>query len=571
MYFKKEKMWLELLQLEKSLCQKFPAQKSCTINLVEAFFLAGEYKEGRIKFEETKAMFPGLLDDDIKRINQMFPNALISEEKFAQRYNISNVVVVEGDQAEMTKVESALQRLGVEQFLAFTTYKEAWEYLKNADEPDLIIMEWTKKTKDLSREQFAQRVRSKGFIQVPLVIMLSHLKPFESNLINDIKAIQIIKKPLREKDLLMSLAYAIQQYRSPDERKPVEYKIEQSIKAGNLSFAYYLRKKLLRNPNVSLPRKYFIESLFYFYNGQYEKCRSLLIKGIKLSVGDKKSGADVKPNLDKTVLLAKCLFQLGDKELAIQMMEKARDRSPFNIDLLIHLVHMNYEFGNSEGVQESLEKAEAIDRDNTQVVNAKAKMALYNGNIKHAHEMMAASENLTDIIGSLNNQAVKSIRNGDFEKGIQLYQSAIKALPIKEFDYLGVVHYNLALAYLRKDLPEAGLNYLRQVLNYPQSRVFQKANSLLSRAEKSVADNRPTSQLLGAKVSANTEEQTDLNIIISELNESSTAYGLSGIHVPDRRSDYSQKLLTTGDVSFSRKNLPSSLNVESGPSSKKAG
>jgi hypothetical protein len=90
----------------------------------------------------------------------------------------------------------------------------------------------------------------------------------------------------------------------------------------------------------------------------------------------------------------------------------------------------------------------------------------------------------------MNNQAVTFIQTGEFQRGVELYQSAIKSLPQEESDLLGVVYYNLALAFLRNEELESGLSHLQTSTSFPDSRVHKKACSLHKRIEESQASGR---------------------------------------------------------------------------------
>jgi tetratricopeptide (TPR) repeat protein len=285
---------------------------------------------------------------------------------------------------------------------------------------------------------------------------------------------------------VMSIAFAIQQAKVPSERKPIEQQIVNCLQTGNRANAYYLRKMYHADTNIPASRKYYIEAVFNYHHHNYTKARNYLIKGIKLSATEKDKD-EVKPNLDKTVLLAKCLFRLGDKSIAIQLLEKARERSPYNIAILMALMEMNYDVGNVTQANAAIEEAEKIDAGNAQVIQAGAKLSLLTGRTEQAAQFLAHMDNLTEIITRMNNQAVSFIQSGYFQKGIELYLSAIKSLPPKERDFLGVVYYNLALAFLRNEELDPGLEHLQKSASFTESRVHKRAVNLSKRIEDSKA------------------------------------------------------------------------------------
>ncbi len=491
-YLKKFMIWGELIAMEKALCDNFPLQSENLVTLAEAHFLAGEYNRGRLIIKQAQQMAVESLDAQIDALLKQFPKALLEKQgSVAERFDIKNAVIIERDEREVQILRLALKRIGVNEIMVHPTYNDAWSVLKDQREPDLMLTEWSTRKGDLSTAQFLQRVRGHGFLKLPVIVMINQLRPQEAQLLNDVHTIQLLQKPLREDHSVMSIAFAIQQAKVPTERKPIEQQILNSLQSGDRADAYYLRKMYHADAAIPPSRKFYIEAVFNYHHHNYTKARNFLIKGIKLGATEKEKD-EIKPNLDKTILLAKCLFRLGDKSIAIQMLEKSKQRSPYNIAILMALMEMNYDAGNVNQANAAIEEAEKIDAGNAQVIQAGAKLSLLTGRVDQASQFMSHMENLSEIITRMNNQAVSFIQNGDFQKGIELYLSAIKSLPAKEKDFLGVVYYNLALAFLRNEEMEPGLENLQKSASFPESRVHKKA-SLLS---KKIAE----SQAAGKKI-----------------------------------------------------------------------
>ena len=489
-FLRKAMIWDELVKLETLMCNAYPLHYDNLFLLAEAHFSAGDFNKGREVVQQAQQVAPEVCEAQIENLMQKFPKALLKKQgSLAERFNIGSVIVIERDEHEVQVLRAALKRIGITDFKHYTVFQKAWAELKNAEEPDLIIAEWnsTKRQNDISAMQFLQRIRGHGFHQVPLAVLVSQLRPQEAQLLNDLGTLQLLHKPLREDPVVMALAFAIQQAKQPTERRPMEQKIIQSLQDGNRSYAYHMRKVYLGDKNTPPSRKHYIEALFLYHQGEFEKARNLLIKALKLAVQEKSDKEDVKPSLEKTVLLAKCLFQLGDKTLAVQMLEKAKLVSPFNINIRLALMEMNYDLGNLTQATAAIEEAEKIDGGNSEVIEAGAKLSLLTGRTEQASHFFSHMENHSEIITRMNNQAVSFIQAGEFQRGIDLYQSAIKALPKDEKDLLGVVHYNLALAYLRHDDIAQCIKVLQVNSNFQDSRVQGKAAQLSKRLQESLA------------------------------------------------------------------------------------
>lgn len=490
-YLRSCMIWGELIALEKSLVNAFPLHVENLVALAEAYFLAGEFNKGRSIVGQAQQLNSLSVNALIDELVQKFPSAHLKRQgTLAERFDLHNVLVIEHDEQELQVLGSALTKIGVPAFNSCPSFTAAWDFLKRGTEPDLIICEWSKRQGDLSTVQFLQRVRGRGFSSVPLMVMVSQLRQQEAQILHDVGTMQLLQKPMREDPLIMALAFTVQQAKMPSERKPVEQKIVQSLLGGNKVYAFHLRKIYHTDKSIAASRKYYVEALFNYHHGNFTKARDYLIKGIQLAVQEKGHSENVRPNLDKTVLLAKCLFRLGDKTLAIQMLEKARQTSPFNISILLALIEMNYDLGNVTEATAAYDEAEKIDAANDQVIHAGAKLSLLTGRIEKATDLFKHMDNRNDIIKSMNNQAVSFIQSGQFQRGVDLYQSAIKSLPQDENELLGIVYYNMALAFLRTDRMELGLGHLEASTSFKESRVHKRASRLLSRIEESRASGR---------------------------------------------------------------------------------
>lgn len=72
-------------------------------------------------------------------------------------------------------------------------------------------------------------------------------------------------------------------------------------------------------------------------------------------------------------------------------------------------------------------------------------------------------------------------RCGMIDEGIEGYNKTLEAIPDERPDIKGIVHYNIAFAYIRSNkLPEAKAQ-LEQVLQIKTTKVFTKSESLLKR------------------------------------------------------------------------------------------
>ncbi len=491
-YLREAMIWDDLIELDKTMVDAFPSQPDNLLTLAESYFCEGDYNKGRACVEQLRQVAPESYEEQIQQLQERFPNSLLKkEESFVERFSVKNIACVERDVRERQLIDTVLRRLGASEIRFFDSFRSAWGTLSQSSGPDMLIFEWTKRQDDLSSIQFAQRVRDR-FPSLPIIGLVSQILPQEGQLLNDLGTVQIIHKPLREEPTLMSLAFAIQQSKSPTERKTIEQKIIQCLQSGEQSLAFSLRKQFIAKKSIAQSRKLYVEAMFYFYLHNYVKARDLLVKAIK--VAKEESGPEmegVKTSIDKTVLLSKCLFKLGDKEVAVRLLESTRQRSPYNIGILTALMEMNYEVGRIKEAKEAMADAESIDAGNIRLLQASAHLSLLVGDTEKATACMEKVENLQDLVRRLNNQAILLIQSDQYSKGVDLYQSALNSLPTHETGLIATVNYNMALAHFRNDQFDKGYASLQSALEHTHSKIYTKAQNLQRRIEASQAAGQP--------------------------------------------------------------------------------
>lgn len=485
-YFRKaltiQKAWESLINLELDMCHRFSNKPETLVKLAEAYFLAGEFHQGRIILDKVRQINSPDTFDGIERLTKNHPQATQTNPSTAAKNHIESAFIIESDDTEYSKILEGFAGIGLTHFHRFQNFREAWSALQRGPRPDLIITEWTRKSKDLNSDQFLQRVRGRFGTRVPFLLLISSVPARDYQLITDMRVLQLIKKPIRQHNFLMALTYAIEQHRNPTEPKTQEIKIEQLLRDGDNPYIQFLRAKFLSDKSIDPKRKFYIESYYHYQKRDYEKAKDLLMKGIKIPT--KESDSHVMPNLDKKILLSSCFQHLHDLASAIKLLEIAHKDSPLNIEVSTRLSLLLYQHGETARAKEILESVESQDSGHPEFVSAKTQIAVFEGKSEHAEELLQNASNLVDIIAAINSQAVRKIKDQEFDTGFKIYRTLIRAIPDSVSEYQGVVYYNLSLAYLKSGMDEQAEKTLQAAMGYKGSKTSKKAAILLKKVEQ---------------------------------------------------------------------------------------
>lgn len=480
LHFLSTSNWQELIRLEKGMVEAFPNDLHNVFRLVEAHFAAGEYPQGRELLAELQQADPNFPKDKLDDLWKRFPEA--ESETAARpgsRLGLKHVVVIERDLAERNVLEHSLKRLGVEGVVVFGSYSDAWQVLKKGAPVELLLADWVEHQEDLTPAQFFQRLRAHEELAfLPLCLLGSRLRKDDAQLIADLNVLQVLTKPLREDQTAFAIAYAVEQYRRPSERRSIELKIMQALHEGHKAFAYHLRKVYLGQPTIEVARKYYVEAIFLYHHKNFTKAKNHLVKGLELAA----KASDlrgVRINVDKMFLLAQCMIQLNNRTAALHVLEKAAGLSPLNIRILLAIAELHHELGQYREAEVAFRKAEKIDPENIQVLMTAMRLTLSSS----LQDRAKKAEVLDETVSLLNNQAVMMMQREQGQKAIEHYLSALDIMKGETSAHQGTLRYNLALAYLRQGQRNEALHNLAIASRVPESKIHGRARSLMQRLQ----------------------------------------------------------------------------------------
>ena len=455
-----------LVQMERGLIRNNPGRPDLLTGLARACFLNGNPEEAEAALNQ--AVF---LDKSLIRPAEQVRAAQGSGGRNAVAKDGGGLaVIIEPDGAVANQVESLLQEMQFET-MSFEDSLLAWEWLDAHDEPSLIIHEW--RLPGLSGIQLIQRIRNKGFRNVPLIVISSRIKKDEAPLLSEMSVDNIISKPITQDDFMLTVRWTVNQSNAPTEQKSQEQKIIALLEQKKTNQARTIHDRYLADPRLLPGRRSMIAAFFLYHDGRFDEARQELSRAMV------DGGAD---SLISVNLLGRCLLKMGKPELAVRCFEKASVLSPHNMERLCMLADLQTANNDLERAKESIDTATKLDRFNERLQSTRVGYELAKNNLEEAQRLMQEMGNPRQIIISLNNSAIAMSKSGRIPQAISLYGRALQALPSKAKDLRCIIAYNSALANAREGDLDALIHNLRLAIEEEESPVNARARSLLKRA-----------------------------------------------------------------------------------------
>ncbi len=460
------------MALEQNLLSLFPGSARVLYYLAEAEFLIGEHEAGAATLEQVKVI-DEKMTSHCKRLSAKYLGDEATIDTKGKPHNalgIKNVVVVDPDTDIHFHSKELLDAVGVANTETMEDGEDAFQWLSSSKEPDLILMEWRIPT--LNGPILVQRIRQHGFLQVPIVVISSLIKPDDIHLLREMGVDECLDKPFDHNGFYSTIIWAIQQSKFPTEQKSLSIKIRRLLEAGKIDEAERLMSQLFSDERTSEGVKLEVRAEYYFSKGNYIKARNLGIEAMK-------HGGDSLLMLNLT---GKSMLKLKQYEGALKAFEKANNISSLNVERLLNIAEASLYLDDTERAQEAIKSAEQLDSTNHAIDGIKCKVSIETGDTQTAKTLMRDLESGRNVISYMNNRAVSLARTGRFEDGISLYRKTIESLPDSWKEISASVYYNLGLAYARYGDLQTAIDTLSDIKGAAEG-TLKKSKSLIRRLQ----------------------------------------------------------------------------------------
>ena len=156
-------------------------------------------------------------------------------------------------------------------------------------------------------------------------------------------------------------------------------------------------------------------------------------------------------------LLGRVRMKLGDFKGAVAVFEKAKLINPYNVDRLLALGQAFVSQNKFAEAQENFDEALDLEPENEAVVAASTTCKLIDGDINDALATMRQIKSPRSIASIFNTSAVLAMRNKEFQKGMKLYEMALKIIGDQEAEIAARLWFNKGIGYTRQKVKDQAL------------------------------------------------------------------------------------------------------------------
>ena len=456
-----EKYWIENLA---KVLQSGDRKEEALSVLKKGFILFGESE----KFTEQAQTLTGTTKSFTE---------IMQEVSFAKSLNLQNCVVIDSDQNIITSVQKSAESLGFESVMTFTDSMAGWEWLEK-NTPNFILHGW--RMPKLSGPYLLQRIKHQ-FSSVPIVIMGDDFVEEDIHLLKEMGVSEVIKRNVSEEDFSKVIVKVAKKLESPQGVHELEEAILVAISSNHINKVKELWAKYKEITGISEANIITIESQVELACGNFERAKNLAIDVIKTYGG----------SLILLNTLAKCFIKLNQQAAALKCFSEAQKLSPMNIQRLCTVAEVLTQMGEGDQADAAILQAKSQDPGAEVIKESETKIAIVQGDTQKAKDMLGQLKYTHHVISYMNNCGVSYAKEGKYDEGFALYEKTLASIPESKKSLQAVVHYNFALACLRKGDSEQALAHLILAQNFKESNVHSKVEILLKKIESAKKKNIP--------------------------------------------------------------------------------
>ena len=356
--------------------------------------------------------------------------------------NISSVLVLDDDEVARNLIANHFNRMGISDVVTFENANEALEAIKSR-RFDFIVSDW--KLQGMNGLTFFNRLRAlPDYRNTPLMVVSGFVKKDDFRLLQEFPCTNLVEKPFTKVifqkcvDSLVAesiwygqnttLVDAVLQAVKFDGKKAEQLIREIAKKAPNpVPLAVLAAKRLIKNDLLD-PAKNILQMILE----KDDRCVPALSE------------------------LGKILHMQGEHLAALDFLRAASKLSPYNIKRLCLLGEVELNLNDPETARISFAKALVIDPD-SEIAHAGMVVA---DNMDEFVPLASPTNVPRNFASLMNTMGITLVRNGQFSKGIEQYQSAMYFLENNEDN--AKVAFNLGLGFLRWGKPKDALPWFRK-------------------------------------------------------------------------------------------------------------
>ena len=382
----------------------------------------------------------------------------------------AKIVVVTGTKDENELFRNFLLQAGYKNIACFLTVHDAYEHAVR-NQSDLFITEF--QLPDGPGVVLLQRLRETGNYGLETYLFVGNqIDAATLNLFFEHDIHYVLKKPFTEQRVLQKLNFMKQR----EAKLPPVERVFRDAQAAFNTKLYDMAFHLITEAESEL--------------GSQEKFE--ILKG-KIRLAEEQP-AEAKRHFQTALkintqsvwaqsMLAKAHMELGDYELAKDILDKLVSTNPHHLNVLENAGLSNYELGHFDLSKQQMEQLIHLEPDNKVAAAVTTKIKIEQGDIEKIAQELAKTHSEREVVSLLNSASIALAKKKRHDEALQVYFDTLEI--VKTPEYAAKVHYNIGLTLLKMNLFERAKLHLEEALSIIPH--FEKAQMLLDKAKEKLA------------------------------------------------------------------------------------
>lgn len=384
---------------------------------------------------------------------------------------IERILLIDDSDANTLFFEMLLKDMGIKEVLKTTTGDDGIGIVKKSH-VQFIIAAW--EMKGMPGTVFVQRARAaKKKKYLPCVIYSKRMSDEDVKLTKELGFKDILSIPFDKAQAAAMIKGIIDRENNLPAPEILLRKIEGYLAEQKPSEALKLAdKKMFDSPYTA--RGHTAMAEIWFRMSKIDKAEESLKEALKADDG----------YIPAIHLKGKILSRSGRHDEAIQLLSKLAEKSPKNLSTRVNLGSAFVQADRHQEAKAVFNSVLELDDDFREAKDNMAVLALKEGDLSLAEQLIAETENGDELASAFNSLAIFRVAKGEFDVGIETYKNAIRLLADKA--RLHLLFYNLGLAYRKKGDLAAGFQELAR--SYIHDPSFEKAYASLARVHQELKE-----------------------------------------------------------------------------------
>jgi len=349
---------------------------------------------------------------------------------------ISRFMIVDEQDANLLFFEMLLKAIGYNDVITAKTGAEA-ALLVEQKAPQFVLVAW--ELGSMPGTVFVQKIRAaRKRRHLPFIIYSKRMSEQDAALLKELgidnvltmpfdkqKATELVTRLVKEEENLDPILRTMRRVEDLlDERKPTDALSRMNARMLTAGPHAHLAQTLLAEVWIALQR--------------LDKAEEAVTAALAAK-------ATHVPALRLSAKLKSLRGQHGE---ALAILEKLAEASPKNLTTKLSLGSAYVKADRHTDAKKVFAEVSLLDEDNTQLKDEKGQLALKEGDVSLAAQLLSQTANGDEIAAYFNNLGIAYAAKNELSKAIETYRSAMQVLSSRA--RLHVLQYNLGLA-LRRD------------------------------------------------------------------------------------------------------------------------